>query len=110
MNVAMSTVAMSAYNVLAKNGGAAPVARLHTVVKSGLNTDIEKDEFAVALTALMELGYISIVDEETGMVDVADPKRRLVRWRDRTNDGWDNWTVDGAAGPQKLNEVIRGLH
>ena len=110
MNVAMSTVAMSAYNVLAKNGEAAPVAKLHAVVKGGLNTGIESDDFAAALTGLLELGYISIVSQDEGLVDVVDPKRRIVRWRDRTNDGWDNWTVDDAAGPQKLNEVIRVLH
>jgi len=43
-------------------------------------------------------------------VSCRDPRRRRVRWRDRTGDGWGNWLVEDPRGPQRLEDVINGIH
>ncbi len=103
MNIALSTLAMSAYNVLARNGGPAPARSIfNVVVAAHEDPTITPEDFAAALARLETYRYIRIVDAEKGLVDVLDPNRRVVRWRKRTNDGWDGWMVEGAKGQPEI--------
>lgn len=107
--VALSTIAMSAYNVLAKQSGPAEASRIFQVVSSGLmDPGITKDVFAKALAELEQRGLIAIVDKEKGLIDVVDELRRVVRWRSRApaTGGWDNWLVDGVQGPTPVPRRI----
>ncbi len=105
MKIALSTLAMSAYNVIARNGGPLAAGKLHTIVTTALeDPGITRDFFAAALVRLESMKYIIIVDQALGLIDVTDPKRSLVRWRDRGGDGWSGWKVEGERGlPQSLS-------
>lgn len=109
MNIALSTIGLSAYNVLTRQAGPTPASLIHTVVLHGLqNAEITQDVFARALAELEARGFIRIVDRDKGLIDVTDDRRRLVRWRDRTEDGWANWLVDDIRGPQRLASIDLG--
>lgn len=104
MKIALSTLAMSAYNVMTRSAGPTPARSVFNIVREALEDhEITEDTFAAALARLESMKYITIVDKEKGLVDVTDPKRRLVRWRDRNGDGWSGWKVEGDDGlPKKL--------
>lgn len=88
--LALSTIAMSAYNVLAMQGvmqGAQLYAALiahHPDLPAALLDD-----------ALMSLCSRNLVRNLGVGFAVADPLRRLVRKRDRNGDGWGGWMVQG---------------
>lgn len=99
MKNAPSTVGLSAYNILASNGSPMQATRLLKVVQGGLNDDtITQDEFVLILTKMVELNRLRIHDREKGLVDITDSKRRIVRQRDRTGDGWNGWMLDSKSG------------
>jgi hypothetical protein len=103
MKNAPSTVALSAYNVLAKAGEPIPAQSLFNIVARGLqDPGITGEMFARCLAELQTRGLIRVADQSKGLLDVLDPRRRLVRWRDRTGDGWNNWMVDSERGPVPL--------
>ncbi len=105
--VAASTIALSAYNVLARNKGPLPVSGLKAIVESGLNITISTHTFASCMAVLVEQGSINIVDESTGTIDVSDPNKNLVRSRDRTGSGWEKWTIHDEQGHHLLSEVLK---
>jgi len=99
MKIALSTLAMSAYNIIARSKGPIAAGSAYSIVASALeDPEITRDLFAAALARLESMKYIAIVDQERGLIDVTDPKRRLVRWRDRRGDGWTGWQVTGDDG------------
>ena len=109
MTIALSTVGLSAYNVLTRQAGPTPASTIHNVVFHGLEDEsITPEVFARALAELEARGFIKIVDVAAGTIDVVDSRRRLVRWRDRTGDGWQNWMVDDLRGPQRLFAIDLG--
>lgn len=107
MKIALSTLAMSAYNIIARSNGPVNVRNVYNIVFAALeDPGITEDLFAAALARLETMKYIAIVNQTLGIVDVTDPKRRLVRWRDRTNDGWSGWRVEGEDGlPKQLVSI-----
>ena len=102
MKDALSTVGLSAYNVLARSGGPMPSGKLFQVVRTASEDDtLTAQEFGQALDKLLLKKLIRPLND--GVFDVVDPKRRLVRWRDREGDGWSKWQVSSPAGPILLN-------
>ena len=105
MKNAISTVGLSAYNVIANNGGPMHAGKCFSVVKGGLNDEtLTEEEFVVSLSELAARGRVRIVDQAKALVDVTDPLRRVVKWRDRTKDGWTRWMVPSEQGPVVLKE------
>ena len=110
MKVALSTVALSAYNVLAKQPGPSEASRIFLIVKMGLMDEgVTQDVFARALAELQARGLICITEKDKGLIDVNDPRRRIVRWRNRSGAGWDNWLVDDIRGPSPVPNLSTDL-
>lgn len=106
MKIALSTLAMSAYNVIARGNGPSQARHVFKIVQAAHeDPGITEDLFAAALARLETMKYITIVDVALGLVDVCDPERRLVRWRDRDGDGWTGWRVDAEGVPKQLVSV-----
>lgn len=106
MKTALSTLAVSAYNVVCRQGAPMQASLLFAVLSSTFDDTLTEDDVAEALSGLHARNFLVIVDEESGLVDVADPKRRLVRWRNRNGDGWNRWLVDDGGKTKRIEEVI----
>lgn len=104
MQQAISTIAMSAYNMLAVLGRPVTPSELHQVVSNMYGEEIPKPAFVEATMELVKRKYIRELPGT--LLASKDEHRRRVRWRDRTGDGWGNWLVEDSRGPQKLEEVI----
>lgn len=102
--IATSTIAMSAYNMLALIGRPMTWDELHTAVSQAYGEPMEKGAFLRAAAGLLRRGYVSKLPGN--LLALKDKYRRRVRWRDRTGDGWNGWQVEDPRGPQKLEEVI----
>lgn len=103
-DIAVSTVAMSAYNLLARAGAPMAAAPLRTALNTACGVTISTTKFDLATGHLTARGYFKV--NGSSQFYVADPESRLVRWRDRTGEGWSGWTVVDANGPHLLDEVI----
>lgn len=104
MQQAQSTIAMSAYNVLAIIGRPTTPAELHQAVSNLYGEEIPRPDFVEATMQLVTRKYIR--ELPGSLLATKDEQRRRVRWRDRTGDGWGNWLVEDPRGPQKLEDVI----
>jgi hypothetical protein len=103
--LAESTIAMSAYNLLALNGPLSLPA-LHALICKGHESEVPKDSVLFALNALVMRGFAAL-DDETETLHACGPAGAPVRWRDRNGDGWEGWAVDmGKQGARALEEVL----
>lgn len=114
--VATSTVALTAYNLLAVGSGARTPGELEGRVLSWAREcglEVPREQMAAAIAELARRGYVRSI---RGMLDVADPLRRAVVARDRSdeggpNPGWCGWRVqvkpNAAPHLVSLEDVIR---
>jgi len=96
MPVATSTVAFTAYNVLALAGGPRTLEQISLIAPRGV-----VEHLRAALDEMVRRGWLSSSD--AGEYDLRDAKRRLVRARDRSDGvvksdgsvtgGWGRWVV-----------------
>lgn len=112
---AQSTIAMTAYNVLATELRPSKVSDIHTgVIKQ--HPGLEMEDTEAALDELFDRGFITY-DDMLGY-DLLDEQRRVVVARDRSDGaidddgkpigGWNKWMVkDGKNGLLLLSEVSR---
>jgi hypothetical protein len=110
-DLATSTIALSIYNVLVAIGREQTMTQIYQTICVGHNMEIPKDQFVEAMDGLCKRAFLAIhmKDDEnpTERFSPADKIRRHVRWRDRTGDGWNNWSVQGEQGGiRRLEEVI----
>lgn len=114
MELATSTIAMSAYNLLTLAPSEVTVGELYGAVCHGHGVQLDRPQFVVAVKEMLRRGLVHLhrADDEhpQDRVSCRDPRRRRVRWRDRTGDGWGNWLVEDPRGPQRLEDVINGIH
>lgn len=110
MELAVSTVAMSAYNVLTSAPRKVTFRELYVAVCQGHQTQIDRQSYINAIKGLLMRGWIHLHqahgEQPEHMVSCRDYHRRLVRWRDRDGDGWNNWLVADPRGPRKLEDAI----
>lgn len=99
MKYAESTVAMTAYNLLAMATGPIERSSLLCRVRDVAMPGLEEQQFNSAIAKAMSRGYLHSIP---GGIDVVDTKRRLVRSRDRSDvrvvggevlGGWERWIV-----------------
>jgi CRISPR/Cas system endoribonuclease Cas6 (RAMP superfamily) len=116
--LAPSTIAMSAYNLLTLAPDPPTAGQIYSAVCRGHAGEVKdesevipREAFIEALRGLLRRKFVAVFqekDKEDRFV-LVDPRRRRVRWRDRTGDGWNNWLVEDPRGPQKLEDVINGI-
>lgn len=110
--LATSTIAMSSYNLLTLANVPVTAGQLYAVVCNGHGMQLDRKAFIEALQELVKRRFVAIV-QTVGKPDhftVVDPNKRRVRWRSREGDGWDNWFVEDPKGPQRLKEIVNGIH
>jgi len=108
--LAPSTIAMSAYNILTMAPVPVTISQLYVIVCRRHETTIHPDLYSSAIDGLIARRWIhgEIVCGQEPMVSCKDLQGRLVRWRDRTGDGWSGWMVeDRQRGQVRLEEVIQ---
>lgn len=89
--LADSTIAMSAYNLVAIYAQPMELDLLLSQVHAAHGIDQRRLEHA--LEQLRDRGWVTI-DEKRGCIDVRDLKRRVVKARDRRDmSGWSGWLV-----------------
>lgn len=96
--VAVSTVAMTAYNLLTRSRSPQELRKACGEVHPG----VSDDDFQAAAEGLQQRGLV--------VVDDGGSYRRTrqvgpVVGRDRTGDGWGGWRARVSSGPAKLVEL-----
>lgn len=90
-----STCAFTAYNSLALAGPmtlSAVVSAVQTVHSAEAPA---QEQIELGLAGMMSRGWISFNGSTYAL---RDSERRIVKWRARSNDGWDDWKVEGLTG------------
>lgn len=101
---ATSTVAMSAYNMLAVQGRPFTTKAIFNYLSSEPHPGLKKTQVKQGLAELKKLGLVRSSREG---FQINDPKRRLCVSRDRSGDGWDGWKVrDLQRGLIPIEEVL----
>lgn len=110
-----STVALSAYNLLALANRPMSVSEIAEELRKAQHPLASDDLFARAVAGLVERGF---VHEGHGLVWSKDRRRRIVRRRNRTDvsvdaetgrvdGGWTGWLIDDPSdGPVLVEEAI----
>lgn len=103
MNIATSTLAMSAVSLLA-TGGSKPRAELEQHIATYYAIELAWAEDAVAIA--IERG---LVVDRNGQLSSILPAGFAVRDRNRNGDGWDGWVATNGAGAQlEVAELMSG--
>ena len=90
-----STVAFTAYNLFAVTGSSATFDDVVTGVQNVHGPEgVEPDQVRRALAVMLHRGWIDF-DKAGRTYSLRDQQRRIVKWRERTNQGWDGWQADG---------------
>jgi len=109
-HLATSTVAMSIYNVLAVAGREMTIVDIYNAVCTGHNQVLSHEQVIEAMHGLCKRRFLCIhcIDDrnKTERFSPADKLNRVVRSRDRTSDGWDNWRVVNRDGSVQRLEAI----
>jgi hypothetical protein len=100
MIYADSTIAMSAYNVLAEQGGCANKDSIFATLLRRAHEDLGREQFERAFSRLRDK---NLIVERDGRWKVADVRRQLIKSRNREDmietadgtivGGWDDWAV-----------------
>lgn len=110
VDLATSTIALSVYNSLVAVGLPQTLEQIYHTICIGHNTEISKAQFIEAMHGLCKRKYLRIhlkeSNSDTERFSIVDSIRRHVRWRNRSGDGWDNWSVQHGNGIKRLEEVI----
>ncbi|MFA5052769.1 MAG: hypothetical protein WC565_01825 [Parcubacteria group bacterium] len=109
-HLATSTVAMSIYNVLAVAGRELTVKEIYHAVCTGHNQELPPEQVIEAMHGLCKRRFLCVhhADDRnpTERFSTADKLHRVVRSRDRSGDGWDNWrVVNQDNSVQRLEEI-----
>ena len=119
MNLAISTIAMSTYNMLALAPEPITIGKLYAATCNGHGFQIERPRFLQAIHSLLNRAFLQIHNynghpitgsphSQNDKFSVYDRHRRLVKWRDRDGNGWDGWKLDGgSSGPIPLELVVK---
>ena len=94
-----STIAMTAYNIIAQSLEPLPPEVILTIGKAKAHPDLKEDQLKEALNRLVDMKY---VNEKNGGYSGKDPKRRIIVERDRSDawideetgeitGGWNDW-------------------
>jgi len=94
---AISTVAMSIYNLLAAEGPVLSKNRILAELETRQLPGLKKSALHNALNELKKRGLVLATRKGFKIVD---PQRRLAIERNRDGDGWDGW---------KVRDIHRGL-
>ena len=108
-DIADSTVALTAYNILAVTNGAMTAQALHRQAEQAQLKGLEQEQMDRALNELFRLGRVMVHD---GLYACPDKRRRVVVTRLRNDvgededgnitGGWQGWRVR-ALVPEKAN-------
>lgn len=91
MTCAMSTYAMTLYNLVQLAGGRARLRELHLAARDKAHRELDEITAEAALEALVERRYLTR-DGESGEYVTRDPQLRVINARDRREpDGWKGW-------------------
>lgn len=108
--LATSTVAMSIYNVLAVAGREMTITDIYNAICTGHNQELPREQVIEAMHGLCKRQFLCIhrIDDRnpTERFSPADRFNRVVRSRDRSGDGWDNWRVVNQDGSVQRLEAI----
>jgi len=114
-----STVAMTAYNLLATASGARSLGELRAAVSAWAakcRIEVPDSQFAEALRELVKRNFVFEPIPGQGLLDVRDQLRRPVIARSRDdegqpNAGWNGWQIHAravTAPPMiRLEDVVR---
>lgn len=117
--VATSTVAMTAYNLLATASGARTLnelARAVNIWAARCRCVVPDPQIGKAVDELVKRKFVRETVPDSGLLDVCDPMRRPIVERDRSdegqpNAGWRGWKVHArpVAAPQlvSLEDVVK---
>ena len=109
-----STVALSAYNLLALANRPMSTGEIAEELRKAQHPLAADDLFTRAVDGLVSRGFVNVRD---GLVWSKDRKRRIIRRRKRDdvtvdsetgriNGGWTGWTIDDPTdGPVAIEEV-----
>lgn len=98
---ALSTYALSLYNLLQIARGRARLLDLLGAARKAAHPELDEIAAEAALVAMVERGLVR-VDESTGEYVSCDPQLRICRQRSRSGDGWSGWAVEGLVGAVPL--------
>lgn len=113
---APSTVAMTAYNLIALAKQPLHVEALEQKAREIQLPGLPRIEFGMGIGGLISRGRVKVLDGE--MIDLVDSKYRLVKSRDRSDayevdedglpiGGWNGWLLQCCNGPLvPLEEVL----
>ena len=111
-----STIAMSAYNAIATNGGSARKEIIFDILLRVQHPTLDIKLLESALERLLELNYIH---ESNGIYSIYDSQRRMIVARDLSTiyvdvlgiprGGWDRWMIRDSKGLIPAEEAIRGI-
>lgn len=101
---APSTVAMTAYNVLAIKGEVVSMSNLFVEIEQHL-PGLKKSMLSNALAEIKKRGLVKSCRKG---FEIIDRKRRPIISRDINGDGWDSWMImDAQRGSIPIEEVLR---
>lgn len=105
MSDATSTIAVTAYNMLAIAGRALTWPELKARIVPH-HPDVKLDQLEAALAGMVERKFVVT----SGLhIDLTDRQHRMMRARARTADGWDGWLIkDRRRGLVAIEDVIAG--
>jgi len=86
---ALSTIAMTAYNLLALAGGTMADEALRQRCQGVQLPGLDAGSFIEALVEMAAKGWVDY-DRGSKQVDLKDPHCRLVKYRDRSDGGYDD--------------------
>jgi hypothetical protein len=108
--LATSTIAISIYNILAVAGCELTISDIYRSICTGHNQELDREQVIEAMTGLCKRQLLCVhrIDDRnsTERFSTVDRHHRLVRSRDRSGDGWNNWIVANRDGSvQRLEDI-----
>lgn len=109
-SLATSTIALSIYNLLAVAGRELTISQIYQSLCIGHNQQIDQKQVIEAMHGLCKRKFLCIhrIDDlhPTERFSIVDKLHRVVRARDRSGDGWENWRIVNRDGSvQRLEDI-----
>jgi hypothetical protein len=111
--MAPSTIGLTVYNVLTIAPRPLSASELYESASRHLGVHIEKSDFVEAMKTLVhrKLLFVQLSerDHKQDLFSCYDERRRRVRWRDRSGDGWNGWMAENhdGGGPIPIEVMIK---
>jgi len=113
---ATSTIAISAYNILARLGAEMSAKQIHEELVQTQHPGLKMGQLR---TALRKLAQLYLISASNGVFKTRDPRRRVITHRDKSDacidaktgevkGGWNGWMLqDAEKGNVSVFEVAR---